>query len=312
VSEVDDGLIHEAFVYRDLPEFVTHAAGFVADAVVRDEPVLVAVDDDKAAALAEALPAREGVEFADLGIVGANPARVIALWDDYVGRHGDRGGRVCALSDQRWPMVSPAHLVEHRVSEGLINHAFGTAPLSLLCGYDQGSLPASLLDAAHDTHPRFRAPGTGSASNARYRPLDPAGLWGEPLPPPPPDAATLTVGESLITVRRFVAEQARMAGADERTAADVVLAVSELAANGVVHGGATGTLRVWVDDGWLVCEVTDKGTCTDPLVGRRRPRPGQLGGWGLWMVYQLADLFQFRSRPGATTARVYFRRTATR
>jgi anti-sigma regulatory factor (Ser/Thr protein kinase) len=66
-------------------------------------------------------------------------------------------------------------------------------------------------------------------------------------------------------------------------------------------------LRVWQEDGRLICEVKDRGTAEDPLVGRRQPPPDQGGGWGVWIAHQLCDLVQFRSGSGGTVVRVHMR-----
>ena len=72
--------------------------------------------------------------------------------------------------------------------------------------------------------------------------------------------------------------------------------------------GADGDLlRVWAEDGSLVCEVTDEGVIADPLVGRRRPVLDRAGGRGLWIANQLCDLVQVRSGAAGTTVRLHAR-----
>jgi anti-sigma regulatory factor (Ser/Thr protein kinase) len=93
---------------------------------------------------------------------------------------------------------------------------------------------------------------------------------------------------------------------------DLVLAVNEVAANSIAHGGGSGTLRVWRDGGALVCEVSDRGHLDDPLADRRRPAPGQDGGRGLWLANQLCDLVQVRSFATGTTVRLHMHRDRTR
>jgi anti-sigma regulatory factor (Ser/Thr protein kinase) len=97
---------------------------------------------------------------------------------------------------------------------------------------------------------------------------------------------------------------------DSARAADLVLAVNELAANSVRFGGSHGTLWLWQSDGELVCEVEDDGQVTQPLAGRRRPAPSAADGRGLWMVNQLCDLVQLRSSPAGTSVRVHMRSVA--
>jgi anti-sigma regulatory factor (Ser/Thr protein kinase) len=48
---------------------------------------------------------------------------------------------------------------------------------------------------------------------------------------------------------------------------DVALAVGEIATNSIRHGGGSGVLRIWADDGHVVCEVRDG----DPAALPRAP-----------------------------------------
>ncbi len=108
----------------------------------------------------------------------------------------------------------------------------------------------------------------------------------------------------LEAVRALVAECADRARLDETGKEDLVLSVHELAVNSVRHAGGIGVLRVWTDGEVAVCEVRDGGHIVDPLIGRHRPQPGQLGGWGLWIANQTCDLVQVRSGPAGTVVRV--------
>ena len=88
-------------------------------------------------------------------------------------------------------------------------------------------------------------------------------------------------------------------------ASDLVLAVSEVAANTLRHTPSSGTLAIWHDPHEIVCEIRDNGVITDPLAGRRRPAPDALGGHGLWLVHQVCDLVELRSDNTGTTVRMH-------
>jgi anti-sigma regulatory factor (Ser/Thr protein kinase) len=88
---------------------------------------------------------------------------------------------------------------------------------------------------------------------------------------------------------------------------DLELAVDEIAANSLLHGGGRGVLRIWVEGSSLVCEVADDGVITDPLVGRREPALDRTGGRGLWLANQLCGLVQIRSGAAGTTVRLHTR-----
>jgi anti-sigma regulatory factor (Ser/Thr protein kinase) len=126
-----------------------------------------------------------------------------------------------------------------------------------------------------------------------------------PLPEPAGDAVYHVYRTDLSEVRTLVLKHAREAGLAEGKANDLVLAVSEVAANTLRHTGSAGTLAVWRDDKELVCQVQDEGVITDPLVGQRKPGLDAAGGHGLWLVNQLCDRVELISGPDGTTVRMH-------
>jgi anti-sigma regulatory factor (Ser/Thr protein kinase) len=114
-----------------------------------------------------------------------------------------------------------------------------------------------------------------------------------------------TYRTNLSEVRALVFRHARDAGLSEARANDLVLAVSEVAANTLRHTASDGTLTIWHDQTEIVCEVHDEGTITDPLAGRRKPAPNANGGHGLWLVHQVCDLVELRSDTSGTTVRMH-------
>ena len=94
---------------------------------------------------------------------------------------------------------------------------------------------------------------------------------------------------TLPSLRRAVLAEAAAAGLPGDQAADVMLALHELAANAVRHGAGAGQLEMRVHDGQLHCQVSDVGP-----PGAARPGPGTgtaaappwpvQRGHGLWLV----------------------------
>jgi anti-sigma regulatory factor (Ser/Thr protein kinase) len=126
-----------------------------------------------------------------------------------------------------------------------------------------------------------------------------------PLPSPTNDAMYHTYRSDLSQVRALVLQHARAAGLTESRANDLVLAVSEVAANTLRHTKAPGTLAMWHDADEVVCEVRDEGTITDPFAGHHKPAPGASGGHGLWLVRQVCDLVELTSDANGTTVRMH-------
>lgn len=108
--------------------------------------------------------------------------------------------------------------------------------------------------------------------------------------------------DDLPRLRHEVGRAAAAAGLDPRRVPDFVLSAHELAANTVMHADGGGLLRLWTEEGSLVCEVLDHGELRDPAAGRRRPDLSGHGGAGLWIVRQACDAVEIRSVPGQGTA----------
>jgi anti-sigma regulatory factor (Ser/Thr protein kinase) len=134
---------------------------------------------------------------------------------------------------------------------------------------------------------------------------------GMPLPAAPATAEEFRFDLSrLADGRHLVARRALMAGLSAPRTNDLVLAVNEILTNSIRHGGGAGVLRIWQDDGMLICEVKDGGRIDDPLAGRRLPDPDSAGGRGLWMANHLCDLVQIRSPASGNVVRLHMRRVA--
>jgi anti-sigma regulatory factor (Ser/Thr protein kinase) len=126
-----------------------------------------------------------------------------------------------------------------------------------------------------------------------------------PLPPPAPGAMSYQYTTDLAAVRAVVYRYATKAGLPESRAIDLVLAVSEVAANTVRHAKSPGSLKIWYDTEEIVCQIQDDGTITDPLAGRRPPSLEAMGGHGLWIVNQVCDDVEMRSDETGTTIRLH-------
>jgi anti-sigma regulatory factor (Ser/Thr protein kinase) len=294
------GFRHEAMLYEGEHGFMEEALPFLREGIARDEPALVAVAPERIALLREALGPRDArhVRFEDMRRIGANPARIIPAWHEFVTRSGGRPLR--GIGEPVWAERSAAELAECHRHESLLNVAFADAPdFRLLCPYDTAALDPLVVEEARRSHPLVSERGRVGESGCFHGLEAAAEPCSAPLPPAPAWADELAIdARGLPVVRAAVTRHAVRAGLAPGRIEDLVLAVNELATNSVVHGGGCGVLRVWrADSGALVCEVRDDGTLADPLAGRRRPGD-ETGGCGLWLVNQLCDLVQQRTPAG--------------
>jgi anti-sigma regulatory factor (Ser/Thr protein kinase) len=302
---------HEALLYDGDDDFVSATAEFIREGVDAGEPVLVVVGAEKIARLREELNGHgHTVLFADMAAVGANPARIIPAWQQFVEQHLRDDRPVRGIGEPIWAERTADELVECQRHESLLNLAFADAPAwRLLCPYDRSKLSDAVITEALRSHPIVVRNGERSAS-ASYRGLaGTARPFGLPLPDPPANTDVFEFdGAHLAGGRQLVSRRAADAGLSAARANDLVLAVNEILTNSVRHGGGSGVLRIWQDDGRLVCEVEDRGQIDDPLVDRRRPDPDQPGGRGLWMANQLCDLVQLRAAGAGNIVRLHMSR----
>jgi anti-sigma regulatory factor (Ser/Thr protein kinase) len=183
----------------------------------------------------------------------------------------------------------------------LDNLAFAPAEPEIRSSYDTADLDPAVIADGGRTDPLPPPAGRRGTDQEHAAPPTPRPA---PLSPPGADATCHTYRTDLAKVRALVLQQARSAGLTEGRANDLVLAVSEVAANTLRHTQSAGTLTIWRQSGQLVCEVHDEGMITDPLAGQRRPGPDATGGHGLWLVHQVCDLVELRSDETGTTIRM--------
>jgi anti-sigma regulatory factor (Ser/Thr protein kinase) len=139
-----------------------------------------------------------------------------------------------------------------------------------------------------------------------------AGRHETPMRPAPPhvdhDIGLHEVAE-LSGLRSVLGGWAVAHGFAEEATEDLVVAVIEVATNGLRHGGVPVRVRAWHDDGILFVQCDDAGNQPIPATaGYYRPSPlaAGAGGRGLWLARQLADVVAVSSVPGRTTVGLHF------
>jgi anti-sigma regulatory factor (Ser/Thr protein kinase) len=123
--------------------------------------------------------------------------------------------------------------------------------------------------------------------------------------------------DRLHELRNAVLAAAVAAGMPDDQAAQVMLAVHELAANAVLHGGGAGRARLRVVGAELHCRVSDVGQrAADGQLGADGQAHGDgadattlwqvLPGHGLWLVRNIADHLSMTSSLGGSQVHAVF------
>ncbi|MEV3925114.1 sensor histidine kinase [Actinomadura coerulea] len=305
----EDAFVHPALFYRGDEEYLAGTVPFIRAGLDAGEPVAVAVPGVRVAQLSGALgAAADRVSWIDMAKAGRNPGRIIPG----VLRHfADRntGGRVRIIGEPVWPGRSATEYPACAQHEALINLAFAGREATILCPYDVARLDRVAIADARATHPVV-IDRLGAHPSGDYAPHRVIGDYNLPLPEPAEAAGTVAMSfdiDALPLVREFACRWGARFGLGAGAVGDLELAVNELAANSCLHGGGTGTARLWAEEEHVVCEVSDAGTISDPLAGRRPADMSPNGGRGILMVNHLADLVRVHTGAEGTTIRVYMR-----
>ena len=120
-SPAPSGYRHDALLYAGLSDFANRTVPFIRGGIEAGEPVLVCTSAEKIDLIrAELGTAAGAVAFADMAVVGANPARIIPFWQEFVDRHTADGRSIRGIGEPIWPGRSEAELVECQRHESLL------------------------------------------------------------------------------------------------------------------------------------------------------------------------------------------------
>ncbi|MFC9286864.1 anti-sigma factor RsbA family regulatory protein [Streptomyces sp. NPDC057052] len=299
--------VHPALFYQGEKEYLHGTVPFIRDGLKAGEPVAVAVPGPNLALLETALGEDAAhVKFLDMTDAGRNPGRIIPkVLRAFADAH--RQTHVRIIGEPIWAGRSSVEYPACAQHEALINPAFQGRNVTILCPYDADRLDEHVLTDAYATHPLVISGGKERLSTA-YAPEHVVARYNQPLEQPAAADELSFHADQLPNARHFAVGHAARLGLSGIRLEDVALIVAELTTNSVVHGGGSGTLRVWAEDSQVVCEVRDHGQLNDPLAGRRPPARDQLGGRGLLLVHSLADLVRIHTGPDGTAIRCYVTR----
>lgn len=297
---------HEAFFYRSDDSYVAALVPYLREGLEGGEAVAVATAPHRISLLREALGRdAAAVVFLPDHEWYVRPVATIAGWVRMVTSAVARGRTYARLvGEVRFGTNERQHPGWVRC-EAVVNRALADLPARLVCPYDERTLPKLLLDEGRRTHPGIL--NGRRRDNAGYLPPEEL-LALVPEPPYPvvgEPVIELPIERTVAGLRELVRERGTAAGwLPPNRLDDLVLALSEVATNGVRHGYGRRRLRVWVLDGAVVCEVTDEGPGPrDPLAGYLPPPPGATGGMGLWLVHQICDALSIDTSGGRTRVR---------
>jgi hypothetical protein len=301
---------HECVLYEGPRDFLDRMVPFIRDGLAREEPVMVAVAQPRLRALRSALgPDAETVHFVDMADLGGNPARIIPGWREFTDRHCGPGRPARGIGEPIWAGRRPAEIAESQLHEALLNTAVAPdTPLWLLCPYDTATLGDEVLAEAHRSHPVIVRDGGYRGSTSYGGTVHIENLFHRPLPDPTGPVTTITFDPARHRHLEHLVRHARSANLPMDRVVKLAAAVADLAA-AAYAGTGDARIRLWPDHGALICDITDPGVITDPMIGRTTTNStGTARDRAVRLANELCDLVQTRSTPDGTSTRIHTRR----
>lgn len=294
---------HLAVIHDGPDELAGRVATTLTESLATGGAVLVCLDDASAGRVASTLgPAWEKVTHLPADVRYTRPAGAMAMVHGFVQDALARGAtEVISLGAIDFDGTDDARWVRY---EAAVNDVLSHLPFRGICAYDTRVVPPAAVRAAYATHALVHE-GAGVAPSPAFVPAPPTA----PRPSSwralgAPDLH-MTGGEPATIRHAMTSRYGRVAAPDQLD--DALLAVSELATNGLRHGAAPVVLETWrTDNGDIVLRVSDGGDgIADPYPELRPPGVGT-GGYGLWVVGQVCDEMTIERVGGRTvvTARV--------
>ncbi|MGH3771211.1 MAG: anti-sigma factor RsbA family regulatory protein [Pseudonocardiaceae bacterium] len=304
-----DDFAHPALFYRGAAEYLEGTVPFIRQGLAAGEPVALAVPGPNLRLILTELGTdAEQVRLLDMTRSGRNPGRIIPnVLRAFVDAHP--ATRVRIIGEHLWTGRTAKEYPACAQQETLINIALAGRSVTMLCPYDADRVGPQTLAEAEASHPHL-IDASGERASTGFAPdrIDQLGVVTDDNPLCSPAAGpsfTFDITKAALAGQFACDHAVRLGlGSDH---AELKMIISELVARGLVPGSATGTLRIWAERGYLVCEVRHSGHGNEPLADRPLTEPRRPDGRGLLLVHHLSDLVQQRTYPQGTTTRVYLK-----
>lgn len=282
-----------------------------------DQPVLMVVRGHTATVIRAALGTQaDKLEWGDHGAFYRRMGHAFENFRRYLAAKHASGQRTCVVAEPDIvtdphpdaPVDRPA---EYLAYESMCNEAFPAYGCPVTCLWDSHRHSASVIGGVRRVHDHEltvngTVPNPGFVPTADYL-TERARIA---LPPPPPVAdldVPLSGPSDLAPVRDAVAAFVLRSGFDSAAGAEMVLATSEVATNGLTHGSPPVRVRCWRQADTLVVQVDDAGgKPIPPATGYTTPDRRAWSGRGLWLARQLADVVTTHTAGTTTTVRMFF------
>lgn len=296
----------------------SHLIPEIRRSLARNQPVLMVVGDPIADMVRIVLGTHDaGLEWGDSGAFYTRLGSAFERFRRYLAEQHAAGRHVHVIAEPELADVAATGAAADRTRaylpyEAMCNEAYAPYGSPVTCIWDARRHSAAVLEEARSVH-GHELTEAGRVRNTAYRPPDDylTGRAEPPLSSVPGrvDHDIVLSGPGDVRVlRNTVSAWAGDHGFRHSVTGELGVAVTEIAANALIHGGNPARARAWHDNGTLIVQVDDPGGRRPPAAaGYRRPAAtSATGGRGLWLARQLADTVAIRTGPGHTSVRLHF------
>jgi anti-sigma regulatory factor (Ser/Thr protein kinase) len=295
---------HEALLYTSADEFASLTASFVVEALENDESAAVITSAENLEAFRAALNDRSPLVFlADGDDWYRNPAETVGRWVGFVEGQVAKGRSRVRGVGEIVPLRRGDAVEQWLHYESILNTLLTPLPLWVLCAYNTELLPDSIIEDIRTSHPTVIERGSVSPSDTYLPP------GGTPVRPLALDGSRRLSHRpvDVVTTCADVEVEARRAGIAERQVQQLLAAVSEVARNAFVHGGAPVFVTAWGEHESFVCQIEDDGAGIADLVAGYAPPTNGSDGWGLWLARQRTHSLEVGRGPYGSAVRLTMR-----
>ena len=312
------GFPHAALIVDSDDTLRSQLVPLVHRSLAQAQPVRMVVGVPTAAVIREALGAvADQLTWDEPTMFSQRLGFVYDVFERYLTSLHSAGRRVHLIAEpQVISTLDPSTPVD-RVGaylpyEAVCSDIFARYGCDVTCVWDSRNHPTLVLEGVRAVHTHLVVDGERRPSPHHIPTLNYLAARNEiPLAPLPSqveiDLVTTELPQ-LAPMRAILADWASGRQFADRATEEVVAAVSEVATNGLVHGAPPVRVRCWRRRDTLVVQVDDAGARPlPPTAGYRRPTPlPRVGGRGMWIARQLADVVTTHTTRSQTSVRLHF------
>lgn len=167
-------LDHRVLTYGSDDEYLAACVPFLAEGVERDDCVVAVTDKARVDLLRSGLGSGASrVEFLDAADWYRSLRSAASGYREFLKERFEQGAPwIRIMGEPVWAGWGKEEIVEWFRYEAVINLAFASSPATIVCTYDKRSVPESVLEDAHRTHPQVAGVGDVTASSTYREPAD--------------------------------------------------------------------------------------------------------------------------------------------